>query len=98
MKDFNDNFDAMIGSIGQLRSVLIEPLKNIDAINTEKDVTEMNIDDGNGKNMTDKEREEIFLAKKRKRVEEEKKADWLNRNLIYLFNLNGIKRFHLFEF
>ena len=75
MKDFNDNFDAMIGSIGQLRSVLIEPLKNIDAINTEKDVTEMNIDDGNGKNMTDKEREEIFLAKKRKRVEEEKKAD-----------------------
>ena len=75
MKDFNDNFDAKIGSQGQSCSVLIEPLKNIDAINTEKDVTEMNIDDGNGKNMTDKEREEIFLAKKRKREEEEKKAD-----------------------
>lgn len=74
MNDFNDNFEATIGSQIQQNPVQVEQ-KNIDANKAGKDNTEMKIDENNSKQVTEKEREEMFLAKKRNREEEEKKAD-----------------------
>jgi hypothetical protein len=72
MNDFNDNFEATIGS---QNNAFIKPVEqNNDNVqkNFVKDIADMKIDDGM-KNLTEKEKEEMLLAKKRNREEEEKK-------------------------
>ncbi len=74
MKDFNESFEATI--CAQRNSLPVSAdQKNLNENKAVKDNIEMKIDEWNTKNMTEKEDEEMFLAKKRNRYDEEKKAN-----------------------
>lgn len=73
MKDFNDNFEATIGSQDNQISTQIEQKNDNAKKNVKEETNQMQIDNGN-KDINEKEKEDILLARKRNREEEEKQT------------------------